>query len=124
MSRAIRSNEVTSETSEKAKKVPIEVGQAGYRVADLLRERQLVSFGERVTYTFVAGKEVGSIHFDRRRGEIFYKGHNVCNMEPEEWQYQEMEKLRQILSADEACREFAPSYGKTLDKIIMEKRRR
>ena len=116
-------NGTTAEVSEKVKKVPPALGEERYRVADFPHQTQLVSFGERVTYTFAAGKEVGSIHFDRGRGEIFFKGHNVRNLDLEEWQHQEMEKLRQILAQDEKCQDFAPSYGKTLDKIIMEKRR-
>jgi hypothetical protein len=83
---------------------------------------QLVSFGERITYTFAHGKEVGSIHFDRGRGEIFFKGHNIRNMEVEEWQWQMMEQLRKILTADDRGRPFAAPYGKILDKIVLEKR--
>ena len=84
---------------------------------------QLVSFGERITYTFAHGREVGSIHFDRARGEIFYKGHNIRNMDLEEWQMQVMEGLRKTLGMQEQGKRFAESYGKTLDKIILEKNR-
>jgi hypothetical protein len=88
----------------------------------LPKESQLISFGDRMTYTFSHGKEVGSIHFDRGRGEIFYKGHNIRNMDLEEWQMQVMEQLRRILDADEQGKQFADSYGHTLDKIILEKK--
>ncbi len=84
-------------------------------------ESQLVTFGERMTYTFAYGKEVGSIHFDRARGEIFYKGHNIRNMEMEPWQWQVLEQLRQILAKDETGQRFAESYGHALDKITIEK---
>ena len=101
MARTSKMNGTTAEVSEKVKKVPPALGEERYRVADFPHQTQLVSFGERVTYTFAAGKEVGSIHFDRGRGEIFFKGHNVRNLDLEEWQHQEMEKLRQILAQDE-----------------------
>lgn len=85
-------------------------------------DSQLISFGDRFTFTFAQGREVGSIHFDRGRGEIFYKGHNVRNMEMEEWQMQILEGLRRTLQQDEQGKEFADDYGRTLDKIAMEKR--
>lgn len=87
-----------------------------------LPENQLVSFGERITYTFAYGRDVGSVHFDRGRGEIFYKGHNVRNMDLEEWQMQVLEGLRKILATQEQGHRFAESYGKTLDKIVLEKK--
>lgn len=87
----------------------------------LSHESQLVSFGERVTYTFVHGREVGSIHFDRMRGEVFYKGHNIRHMELEEVQMQMLEKLRSVLLTDQRTKRFAESYARILDKIIIEK---
>lgn len=84
-------------------------------------EFQLVSFGDRITYTFAYGKEVGSIHFDRGRGEIFYKGHNIRNMDLEEWQMQVLENLRLVLEKSEEGQRFATPYGRTLDKVIWEK---
>lgn len=88
-----------------------------------LEENQLVSFGERITYVFANGKDVASIHFDRERREIFFKGHNVRNMDLEEWQMQRLEEMRRLLMSQEKGREFAGFYGKTLDKIVLEKSR-
>lgn len=85
-------------------------------------ERQLISFGDRMTYVFALGKEVASIHFDKGRGEIFYKGHNLRNMDIEEWQMQLLEKLRQVLASEERGKEFVEAYGRALDKIVLEKR--
>lgn len=84
---------------------------------------QIISFGERITYVFSQGKEVGSVHFDRGRMEIFYKGHNIRNMELEDWQMEVLTGLRHILANDTHGKSFAPSYGKTLDKILLEKKR-
>jgi len=74
-----------------------------------------------MTYTFAFGQEVGSVHFDRGRGEIFYKGHNIRNMDLEPWQMQVLEQLRQILHKDEQWSRFAEPYGRVLDKMILEK---
>lgn len=85
-------------------------------------DSQLISFGDRFTFTFAYGREVGSIHFDRGRGEIFYKGHNIRNMDMEEWQMQVLEGLRKMLPHDEQGKAFAADYARTLDKIVIEKR--
>lgn len=87
-------------------------------------DSQLISFGERFTFTFAQGREVGSIHFDRGRGEIFYKGHNIRNMDLEDWQMQVLEGLRKTLMQDEQGKVFAQDYARTLDKIVMEKKNR
>jgi len=84
---------------------------------------QLITFGERLTFTFAYGKEVGSIHFDKGRGEIFYKGHNINNIEIENWQIMMLEKVRQILTRDEKLRNFAAPYSRSLDKTLQEIRR-
>ncbi len=84
---------------------------------------QIISFGERITYVFSQGKEVGSVHFDRGRMEIFYKGHNIRNMDLEDWQSEVLTNLRHILANDSQGKPFAASYGKTLDKILLEKKK-
>lgn len=75
-----------------------------------------------MTYTFAYDSEVGSIHFDRSRGEIFYKGHNIRNMDIENWQIQVLEQLRQVLSRQLEGKRFVMAYGKALDKALQEKR--
>lgn len=106
-----------------------EVGKAVPRpspyptLPSLPKESRLVSFGERITYTFAYGKDVGSIHFDRARHEIFYKGHNIRHMELETWQEQMLEKFRQVLRDNEKGRPFSEAYSHTLDKVILEKKK-
>ena len=101
-----------------AESLPVDAWQG------LPADSQLISFGDRFTFTFAQGREVGSIHFDRCRGEIFYKGHNIRNMEPEEWQMQILEGLRKTLMHDEQGKAFAEDYARTLDKIVMEKKQK
>lgn len=86
-------------------------------------DSQWVTFGDRVTYTFVYGKEVGSIHFDRGRSEIFFKGHNIRNMELEDWHWQILEKMRVILSTHNKLRNFTTPYSRLLEKMALEKQR-
>ena len=109
----------------KAKTIPrSHFGSEGGSRKGLPEDSHLVSFGDRFTFTFAYGHEVGSIHFDRARGEIFYKGHNIRNMELEDWQMKIFENLRKNLSADEQGRRFAEDYGRVLDKVILEKEKK
>ena len=98
------------------------------KVEELPKDGQIVFLGDRLTFTFAHGTEVGSIHFDKARGEIFYKGHNIRNIDPEPWQWQVMEELRKRLSSDGAGNDqlklFAETYGRVLDKVIIERRQR
>ncbi|MBI4211032.1 MAG: hypothetical protein HY540_00195, partial [Deltaproteobacteria bacterium] len=48
--------------------------------AGMPADAMLAVFQDRFTYTFLFQHEVSSIHFDRRRGEIFYRGHNIANL--------------------------------------------
>lgn len=85
-----------------------------------LRDKRLVSLGGRVTYTFSHDQEIGSIHFDRAKNEIFYKGHNIRNMDLAEWQMQVLEEFRGVLKNSRE-HHFYESYARLLDKIILEK---
>ena len=85
---------------------------------------QWVTFGSRVTFTFVVGHDVGSIHFDRSRSEIFFKGHNIRNIDVEPWQWQVLEKMRDVLHSHAKLRNFRNPYSRLLDKIVIEKARK
>ncbi|MBI2982429.1 MAG: hypothetical protein HYY44_09125 [Deltaproteobacteria bacterium] len=84
---------------------------------------RLVSFGEKITYTLLHQKEVVSIHFDRGRGEIYYKGHNLKNMEVSTKHLEVLEKLRLLLESSPDGKPFAQHYGQALDKIILQKKK-
>lgn len=88
-----------------------------------LPQRQLVGFHGRLTYVFAHEQDVGSIHFDRIKGEIFYKGHNIRHMTLEPWQWEVLESLRGMLHRGARYREFAVPYATTLDKIVLEMRK-
>ncbi len=112
------SNPEQSET-ESTPSVPVSPGGVG-RI--LPTPNQLVSFGERLTYTFAVGDEVGSIHYDASKKEIFLKGHNIHNIDLEEWQMKVLDELRGIIAADPQANKFAESYSRTLDKILTQKK--
>ncbi|HEX5037744.1 MAG TPA: hypothetical protein VFX30_11345 [bacterium] len=122
---ATTKNMTTDKTAAKGMPAAaVEKGASEDAWKGLPADSQLISFGERFTFTFAQGREVGSIHFDRGRGEIFYKGHNIRNMDLEDWQMQVLEGLRKTLTHDEQGKAFAQDYARTLDKIVMEKKNR
>lgn len=68
-------------------------------------------------------KEVGSIHFDKARHEIYYKGHNLKNMEVESEHLKMLEQMRVVLKSDSKGKRFAEAYSQTLDKLILRKKK-
>lgn len=81
------------------------------------REAKLFISKDRATLTFFLKQEVASIHFDKSRNEIFFKGHNVKNMTlaPEQWQ--SLQKFSEYLIKENADPEFIQSYQKCLSHI-------
>src|SRR5438046_1397485 len=64
--------------------LPVEVagivGGVARRVPDATgrpADSMLAVYKDRLTYTFILEAEVASIHFDSRRQEIFFRGHNI-----------------------------------------------
>src|SRR5262245_40151636 len=72
----------------------------------------------RFTYTFFAEKEVASIHFDGVRGEIFYNGHNIRNMQSSESQVRWMRKLPLILQEQGCEKGLISRYEAALSKLL------
>jgi len=70
---------------------------------------------DKATYTFVDKKEVVSLHFDKRRQAIFYRGHNIANLNLTDDQKNHLERFSQELEKDPHTRTFAAAYSKALN---------
>jgi hypothetical protein len=81
----------------------------------------LAVYKDRLTYTFIMDHEVASIHYDRHRGEIFFKGHNIRNMELDEEQKQALMDLSHVLEAEARGNEFSADYEATLARLLADK---
>lgn len=70
---------------------------------------------DKVTYTFVSdNKEVISLHFDKVRKTIFYKGHNLSNFSDlTEEQVKHLALFREVISHDEKANSFLRSFDTT-----------
>lgn len=84
-------------------------------------DSMLAVYKDRVTYTFILAKEVASVHYDRKRGEIYFSGHNIRNMELNDAQRQALMDFGVALQADEKAKEFSSSYDATLARLLADK---
>jgi hypothetical protein len=84
-------------------------------------DAMLAVYSGRLTYTFIAGHEVASIHFDKNRGEIFYKGHNIRHMPMGDDVRGYLWELAEILAHDEEGMAYSGDYSATLRKVLTDK---
>lgn len=75
---------------------------------------------DKVTYTFVANEEVVSLHFDRSRQTIFYKGHSIFNIELKPEQVGYLEQFREVLEEDPETNNMVHAYNKVLHAYLRE----
>lgn len=73
---------------------------------------------DRMTCTFFVGKEASSIHFDRLRGEIFYNGHNIRNMNLTESQIHSLSSLGLRLLERRQNVDLPEAYQACLQKAL------
>jgi hypothetical protein len=81
------------------------------------REARLFATPDRATLTFYQGSQVASIHFDKKRQEIFFRGHNVKNMTLTEEQWMALRQFTQYLKDHQVDREMIRSYEQCLEQI-------
>jgi hypothetical protein len=89
-----------------------------------VRERPdsvLAVYKDRFTYTFIMNDEVASIHFDRRRGEIFFRGHNISHMDLSAPQRMALVGMEEVLAADEHGKSLCGAYSATLARLLADK---
>lgn len=84
-------------------------------------DAMLAVYKGRLTYTFIAGHEVASIHYDQNRGEIFYKGHNIRHMPMGDEVRGYLWELAEILAHDEEGMTYGADYSATLRKVLTDK---
>lgn len=84
-------------------------------------DSMLAVYQDHLTYTFMMDKEVASIHYDVQRQEIFFKGHNIKNIELTDDQRHALMDLGEVLLKDKQGVKFYPQYGATLARILADK---
>jgi len=101
------------------------IGAMAHKVKDrgkVASDSMLALYQERLTYTFILGTEVASIHYDQGRGEIFFKGQNIKHMDLDDQQQQALMDLGEVLRGERDARRFYHDYEATLANILADKR--
>jgi len=80
----------------------------------------LAVYKQRFTYTFIMGREVASIHFDRAKKEIFFKGHNIRNLKLDEDQIKALKEFKKVLRVDSRGGPFLADYDATLGLVLAD----
>jgi len=72
----------------------------------------------KVTYIFYDVTDAISIHFDKGRNEIFYKGHHANNMTLGEAEWLHLEKFRQAIKMDPTAHSsYLAEYESALEAL-------
>lgn len=80
----------------------------------------LAVYKDRLTYTFILGNEVASIHFDKAKKEIFFKGRNIRNIKLDKAQMAALSDFKAILASDERANSFTKEYEATLGAVLAD----
>lgn len=83
-------------------------------------DSMLAVFKDRATYTFILDDDVASIHFDRRRGEIFFKGHNIHNLKLTESQINALKHAKEVFLNDPKAKKLFNDYSATLARLLAD----
>ena len=75
---------------------------------------------DRFTYTFILNSEIISIHYDRIRGEVFYQGHNIKNIDMDKNKMIALESVISVLNDDEEGKLFIDEYKATLNRHLTD----
>lgn len=83
-------------------------------------DSMLAVYKDRLTYTFIMDREVASIHYDKTKGEIFFKGHNLHNLYLSDEQVKALEELKSVLAKDKEGNSLLDDYNTTLDTLLAD----
>lgn len=95
-----------------ARRVPGPTGKAA--------DSMLAVYQHRLTYTFILHKQVASIHFDSKRGEIFFRGRNAKFMTLEQDHIRALCELVEIMARDRQAKKLLPAYRETLAGLMAD----
>jgi len=84
-------------------------------------DSMLAVYKDRITYTFICNDEVASIHFDRSRGEIFFRGHNIHNLDLKKEQLEALWRMESVIASDERSKSMKSDYSATLTRLLADK---
>lgn len=83
----------------------------------------LAVYKDRLTYTFIMGQEVASIHFDRIKKEIYFRGHNILHDSLNAEKIKALEGLKEVLRSEERAKPYLGDYEATLARILADNKK-
>lgn len=76
----------------------------------------------RMTYTFISeDRELISLHYDALRHTLFYKGHDIRNLELNDVQLKHIEQFRTAILKDDQARDLVIQFDETLHHYLRER---
>jgi len=93
-------------------------GEKALGSLDYFKEAKLFCTKDRATLTFFSSEGVASIHFDTKRNEIFYKGHNVKNMTLSQEQWDSLQKFSELLTKKDENPHLLKAYQACLEMVL------
>ena len=115
------------ETKKQSPKSPLDLWRMMGGHAERVRSKEgraadsmLAVYKDRFTYTFIMDHEVASIHFDKTRGEIFFRGHNLLHCELDVTKIKALEAAKAVLAGEERAKSFLVPYEATLTRALAE----
>ncbi len=85
---------------------------------DFFQEAQLFINQDRATMTFCVNNKVSSIHFDKNKGEIYYKGQSLRHMRINPKQEVYLKKFGDYLKKQNVSKEFLQQYQWALSHYL------
>jgi hypothetical protein len=123
----LKEKHIEERQKQHKKPSPLEIMQKTGGVAHPVRAHEgrsvdsmLAVYHERLTYTFILDKEVASIHYDKAKGEIYFKGHNIRDRELASPELKALKGLPEILMNDEQGKLLYNDYLATLTHILAD----
>lgn len=113
-------NQKTGEQNQSAIDLWRHMGGKSRPVGERAADSMLAVFKDRATYTFILDDEVASIHFDRTRGEIFFKGHNIRHLTLTGNQINALNHMKEVLITDSKAKRFLNDYSATLARYLAD----
>lgn len=71
----------------------------------------------KVTYTLLLGEEVVVLHFDLSRNALYYKGHHLTHMRPDENTLELLTQFKQCLQDNPKTQKFVKPFEKVVSQI-------
>ncbi|MCP5468062.1 MAG: hypothetical protein H7A32_02195 [Deltaproteobacteria bacterium] len=85
---------------------------------DFFQEAQLFINQDRATLTFYVNNKVASIHFDKNKGEIYYKGQSLRHTRINPKQEVYLKKFGKYLKKQKVSEDFLRQYEWTLSHYL------